>query len=110
MLLIVLCVVFAVLTALVMRKTDGMQSAVERITATSPSAPPTRSATSRWCRASSRIEAEVQGLRYVVDKLLARADAGAVVVGAGRRAHPRLDHDHGAGDLHRRHLRCTSRA
>ena len=32
-----------------------------------------------------------------------RADAGAVLVGAGHRDHARLHHHHGAGDLHRRH-------
>ena len=72
-LLFALCVVFTVLTALVVRKTETMQSAVERhYTATSPSAPPMRSATSRWCKGFARVEAEVSSLRDEVgDRLLA---------------------------------------
>ena len=39
-------------------------------TATSPSAPPTRSATSRWCRATRASRPRWSGLRNVVGKLL----------------------------------------
>ena len=52
-LLFVLCVVFTALTTFVVRRTFGMQSRSRSTTATSPRARPTRSATSRWCRASS---------------------------------------------------------
>ncbi len=51
-LLFVLCVVFTVLTTMVVRKTYGMQSEVEAYYSDLSRAPPTRSATSRWCRAS----------------------------------------------------------
>ena len=50
--LLAVAAIFAVLTSLVMAKTDTMQRTVERhLVSTSPSVPPTRSATSHWCRA-----------------------------------------------------------
>jgi len=97
--LFALCVVFTVLTTLVVRKTYGMQSESRRITAISPHALRTRSAMWRWCRASLRIDAEVQGLRSSPTSS-GGADAGAVVVGGGHRHHQGVDHDHRAGDLY----------
>ena len=70
-LLFILCVVFTVLTTIVVRKTHGMQNDVEEFySATSPRAPPTRSAMSRWCRASSASTPRCRALRTVSDNLL----------------------------------------
>ena len=53
LLLIVLCLVFAMLIALVLRQDRGAaKHGRALLLAIWPSAPPTRSATSRWCRAS----------------------------------------------------------
>src|SRR6201992_2055187 len=70
-LLFVLCVVFTVLTTLVVRKTYGMQSDVETyygdLSARASDALGNVALVQRFVR----IDAEVQGLRFVADKLLA---------------------------------------
>ncbi len=71
LLLIVLCVVFAVLTGTGdpqgRGRTEARSSAT---TAISPSAPPTRSAMSRWCRASRASTPRCSGCKNVVASLL----------------------------------------
>jgi ATP-binding cassette subfamily B protein len=80
-LLFALCVVFTVLTTLVVRTTYGMQSEVEAHYS-DLSARASDALGSAWCRASAH-RAEVQVCASC--RQTARgADAGAVVVGAGR--------------------------
>jgi ATP-binding cassette subfamily B protein len=69
--LFVLCVVFTILTTLVVRKTYGMQSEVEEHY--SDLSAPRSDALGNVALVQSfvRIDAEVQGLRFVADKLLA---------------------------------------
>ena len=72
----------------------------------------TRLRRARQCRAGAELCARRGGglgLRNVVNRLLSRADAGAVVVGGGRGRDARLHHHHAACDLPRRHRRCCSR-
>ena len=60
----------------------------------------------RQCRAGAELRAHrCRGAGPALRRRQAAggADAGVVVVGAGHRDHARLDHDHRAGDLHRRH-------
>ena len=108
-LLFVLCVVFTVLTTLVVRKTYGMQSEVEAHYSDLSARASDALGNVALVQSFVRIDAEVQGLRFVADKLLAVQMPVLSLVGAGHRHHPRLDHHHRARDLHRRHLRCTSR-
>ncbi len=106
-LLFALCVVFTVLTTLVVRKTYGMQSEVEAHYSDLSAA---RLRRARQCRAGAELRAHrCRGSGPALRRRQAArgADAGAVVVGAGHRDHPRLDHHHGTGDLCRRHRRCT---
>ena len=109
-LLFVLCVVFTVLTTLVVRKTYGMQSEVEAHY--SDLSARASDALGNVALVQSFVRDRCRGAGPALRRRQAagRADAGAVVVGAGHRHHPRLHHHHRAGDLHRRHLRCTSRA
>ncbi len=111
-LLFALCVVFTVLTTLVVRKTYGMQSEVEAHYSDLSARASDALGNVALVQSFVRIDAEVQGLRFVADKLLAvqigGSDAGAVVVGAGHRHHPGVDHHHRAGDLHRRHRAARS--
>ncbi len=109
-LLFVLCVVFTVLTTLVVRKTYGMQSEVEAHYSDLSARASDALGNVALVQSFVRIDAEVQGLRFVADKLLAVQMPVLSLVGAGHRHHPRLDHHHRARDLHRRHLRCTNRA
>ena len=102
-LLFVLCVVFTVLTTLVVRKTYGMQSEVEAALQRPLRA---RLRRARQCRAGAELRAHrCRGAGPALRRRQAAggADAGAVVVGAGHRHHPGVDHHHRAGDLHRRH-------
>ena len=70
LLLIVLCVVFAVLIALVVRRSESCRARSRATTPTWPSAPPTRSATSRWCRASPASRWKCRGMRKMGDEVL----------------------------------------
>ena len=70
-LLFVLCVVFAVLTTLVVRKTYGMQSEVEEHYCDLSERASDALGNVALVQSFVRIDAEVQGLRIVVDKLLA---------------------------------------
>src|SRR3977135_3796141 len=70
-LLFVLCVVFTVLTTLVVRKTYGMQSEVEAHYSDLSARASDALGNVALVQSFVRIEAEVQGLRFVADKLLA---------------------------------------
>ena len=83
-LLIVLCVVFTVLTALVLRKTEAGQSAVERHYSDLAERASDALGNVALVQSYSRVEAEVLGLRERGRRAARRADAGAVVVGARR--------------------------
>src|SRR6188508_2256185 len=70
-LLFVLCVVFTVMTTLVVRKTYGMQSEVEAHYSDLSARASDALGNVALVQSFVRIEAEVQGLRFVADKLLA---------------------------------------
>src|SRR5487761_2779270 len=70
-LLFVLCVVFTVLTTLVVRKTYGMQSEVEGHYSDLSARASDALGNVALVQSFVRIDAEVQGLRFVADKLLA---------------------------------------
>ena len=70
-LLFVLCVVFTVLTTLVVRKTYGMQSEVEEHYSDLSARASDALGNVALVQSFVRIDAEVQGLRYVADSLLA---------------------------------------
>ena len=70
-LLFVLCVVFTVLTTLVVRKTYGMQSEVEEHYSDLSARASDALGNVALVQSFVRIDAEVQGLRFVADKLLA---------------------------------------
>ncbi len=70
-LLFVLCVVFTVLTTLVVRKTYGMQSEVETQYSDLSARASDALGNVALVQSFVRIDAEVQGLRFVADKLLA---------------------------------------
>ena len=70
-LLFLLCVVFTVLTTLVVRKTYGMQSEVEERYGDLSARASDALGNVALVQSFVRIEAEVQGLRYVADSLLA---------------------------------------
>ena len=70
-LLFVLCVVFTVLTTLVVRKTYGMQSEVEQHYSDLSARASDALGNVALVQSFVRIDAEVQGLRYVADSLLA---------------------------------------
>jgi ATP-binding cassette, subfamily B, beta-glucan exporter len=70
-LLFVLCVVFTILTTLVVRKTYGMQSEVETHYSDLSARASDALGNVALVQSFVRIEAEVQGVRFVADKLLA---------------------------------------
>jgi ATP-binding cassette subfamily B protein len=70
-LLFVLCVVFTVLTTLVVRKTYGMQNEVEMHYSDLSARASDALGNVALVQSFVRIEAEVQGVRFVADKLLA---------------------------------------
>ncbi|VIO67759.1 glucan ABC transporter ATP-binding protein/ permease [Bradyrhizobium ivorense] len=70
-LLFVLCVVFTVLTTLVVRKTYGMQSEVEAFYSDLSARASDALGNVALVQSFVRIDSEVQGLRFVADKLLA---------------------------------------
>ncbi len=70
-LLFVLCVVFTVLTTLVVRKTHGMQNEVEAHYTDLSTRASDALGNVALVQSFVRIDAEVQGLRFVADKLLA---------------------------------------
>src|SRR5947208_1797089 len=70
-LLFALCVVFTVLTTLVVRKTYGMQSEVEAYYSDLSARASDALGNVALVQSFVRIDSEVQGLRYVADKLLA---------------------------------------
>lgn len=70
-LLFVLCVVFTLLTTFVVRKTYGMQSAVEEEYSDLSARASDAIGNVALVQSFVRVEAEVQGLRFVADKLLA---------------------------------------
>src|SRR5215212_3059589 len=70
-LLFILCVVFTVLTTLVVRKTYGMQSEVEAHYSDLSARASDALGNVALVQSFVRIQAEVQGLRFVADKLLA---------------------------------------
>ena len=89
--------VFTVLTTLVAWTSTVRKSDVEAHYS-DLSAPPMRQGNVALVQSFVRIDAEVQGLRFVADKLLA-VQMPRYVVGAGHRHHPGIDHHHRAGDL-----------
>src|SRR5271163_2021567 len=70
-LLFILCIVFTVLTTMVVRKTYGMQSEVERHYTDLSARASDALGNVALVQSFVRIDAEVQGLRYVADSLLA---------------------------------------
>jgi ATP-binding cassette, subfamily B, beta-glucan exporter len=70
-LLFVLCVVFTVMTSLVVRKTYGMQNEVEAHYSDLSARASDALGNVALVQSFVRIDAEVQGLRFVADKLLA---------------------------------------
>src|SRR5215468_1524101 len=70
-LLFVLCVVFTILTTLVVRKTYGMQMEVEQHYSDLSARASDALGNVALVQSFVRVDAEVQGLRYVADKLLA---------------------------------------
>jgi ATP-binding cassette, subfamily B, beta-glucan exporter len=70
-LLFVLCVVFTILTTLVVRKTYGMQNEVETHYSDLSARASDALGNVALVQSFVRIEAEVQGVRFVADKLLA---------------------------------------
>src|SRR5204863_384873 len=70
-LLFALCVIFTVLTTLVVRKTYGMQSEVEEHYSDLSARASDALGNVALVQSFVRIDAEVQGLRFVADKLLA---------------------------------------
>lgn len=70
-LLFILCVVFTVLTTLVVRKTYGMQSEVEEQYSDLSARASDALGNVALVQSFVRIDSEVQGLRFVADKLLA---------------------------------------
>src|SRR5438034_8543949 len=70
-LLFILCVVFTALTTLVVRKTYGMQSEVEEHYSDLSARASDALGNVALVQSFVRIDAEVQGLRFVADKLLA---------------------------------------
>ncbi len=70
LLLIALCLIFAVLTGLILRKTGTMQSAVEQYYSDLAERASDTLGNVALVQSYSRIEAEVMGLRRVVDQLL----------------------------------------
>ena len=86
LLLIGLCLIFVMLNVLVLRQTEACKDRLSAITRTSPSTPPTRSATSLWCRASPASSTRCAPAQC--GRPSARcADPGAVLVGTGLHAH-----------------------
>lgn len=71
LLLFVLCIVFTLLTTLVVRKTYGMQSEVEAHYSDLSARASDALGNVALVQSFVRIDAEVQGLRFVADKLLA---------------------------------------
>ncbi len=108
-LLFALCVVFTVLTTLVVRKTYGMQSEVEAHYSDLSARASDALGNVALVQSFVRIDCRSAGPALRRRQAARRADAGTVVVGAGHRHHPRLHHHHRAGDLHGRHLRCISK-
>src|SRR6202034_5066 len=70
-LLFVLCVVFTVLTTMVVRKTYGMQSEVEQHYSDLSARASDALGNVALVQSFVRVDAEVQGLRFVADKLMA---------------------------------------
>lgn len=70
-LLFILCMVFTVLTTLVVRKTYGMQSDVEQQYSDLSARASDALGNVALVQSFVRVDAEVQGLRFVADKLLA---------------------------------------
>jgi ATP-binding cassette subfamily B protein len=70
-LLFALCVVFTVLTTMVVRKTYGMQTEVEQHYSDLSARASDALGNVALVQSFVRVDAEVQGLRYVADKLLA---------------------------------------
>ena len=101
--LVVLCVVFTVLTAVVMQQAQALQRAVERHYTDLAETAADTLGNIAVVQSFARVEVEVSALRVSVNSLLARADAGADVVGRGRGAHAHRHHHHHARDLPRRH-------
>jgi ATP-binding cassette subfamily B protein len=71
LLLIALCVVFALLTVFVMRKTEDLQARVEQHYSELAERASDTIGNVAVVHSFSRVEAEVSGLKYVIDKLLA---------------------------------------
>lgn len=70
LLLIALCVIFAIITSLILRKTGAMQNAVEQYYSDLAERASDTLGNVALVQSYSRVEAEVMGLRRVVDKLL----------------------------------------
>ena len=71
LLLIVLCVIFAVLTVFVMRKTEALQGRVEAHYSELAERASDTLGNVQLVHSFARVDAEVRGLKHIIDKLLA---------------------------------------
>ena len=83
LLLMVLCVIFAVLIAFVLHKTEKLQSTVETYYTDQAERTSDTLGNIALIQSFARIDMEVSAMRKVGAAVARRADAGAVVVGAG---------------------------
>ena len=104
LILMLLCGIFAALIAFVLRRTENLQSSVETYYTDQAERTSDTLGNIALIQSFARIDMEVNGDAQGRHPVARRADAGAVVVGAGDRADQGLDHHHHAGDPDRRHL------
>jgi len=108
--LIVVCVVFAFLTGLVINKTEVLQGTVERHYSNLAERASDALGNVALVQGFARVEAEGHRPAQRRRPAAGGADPGAVVVGRGGGAHPRLDHAHAARHLPGRRLPASRRA
>ncbi len=79
-------------TSYVLHRTSELQTSVEKYYSDLAERASDALGNVALVQSFARVEAEVMGLRMVVERLLRRADAGAVLVGGHDGPDPRLDH------------------
>ena len=107
LLLIGLSLIFLALTVFVLRKTEAMQKSVERYYSDLAERASDTLGNVALVQSFTRVEDEVRELRAVVERLLGRANAGALLVGAGLHPDQGVDHAHHAGDPDPRACSCS---